>query len=210
MRVVRNGMDFSIIPEVHRRTLVWIHGFGDTGELFCDDFAKDPLVPDCKVLLPTAEERSIESQGGQKVHAWYTRFGYDYTDTIEPSVARINAILEEESRHTDCLMLGGFSQGAVLSLLCGLSRFSGPISAIIALSGFALSMQIPETKRQTPVLLYHGAQDNRIPLAAAQRTVRERLEGCNYTFEVHPTMPHEVYLDEYEFIRRWLKVTLNI
>ena len=31
-----------------------MHGLGDTAEEFCNDFYKDPLIPDCKVVLPTA------------------------------------------------------------------------------------------------------------------------------------------------------------
>lgn len=211
MQVVRNGMDFIIVPEVHRRTLVWIHGYGDTGELFCDDFYKEPLIPDCKVVLPTAEEKKVSPHSNEKVRSWYERKGsFKYNNSVEHSVERINSILREESKHTDCLMIGGFSQGAVMSLYCGLCRYEGPIRAIIALSGFALPMEIPPNKLSTPVLLYHGAQDNRIALNDSVKSIEKHLKGVNYHLEVHPRMPHEVYLEEYDFIRNWLRTTLNI
>ncbi|OMJ80460.1 hypothetical protein SteCoe_19261 [Stentor coeruleus] len=209
MKVVRNGLDLSIIPQIHKRTLVWIHGLGDNADAFCDDFFKEPLMPDCKMILPTASLNPVTICGGEIMTSWFDIAGYNYNPTFEPSVERINSILREESKHTDCLMIGGFSQGAVMSLYCGLSRYEGNVNAIIALSGFAIPMEIPPHKLSTPVLLYHGAQDDRIPLQDSMKTIEDNLKGVNYHMEVHPSMPHEVYLEEYDFIRNWLRTRFS-
>ena len=210
MQVLRDGLNRVIVPPVHRRTLVWIHGFGDTAELFCEDFFQYPLIPDCKVVLPTAEARPVPCRDNMVTTAWYTNLGDSFPDdSIEPSVQRINSILLEESKYTDTLLIGGFSQGAVLSLLCGLCRYEGNISGIIALSGFAMDYPVLESKKNTPVLLYHGAQDSIIPLSRAQSSFQRNLQGVNLTQEVHPTMPHEVYSEEYEYIKTWVKLKLN-
>jgi predicted esterase len=208
MQLIRNGLDLTIIPEVHRRTLVWIHGFNDTAELFCQDFLQEPLVEDCKIVLPTAEE---SRRGSETVRSWYTRSaGYSFNSSAEGSISRICGILEEEAKHTDCLMIGGFSQGAVMSLVCGLCRYSGNISAIIGLSGFMMNVPVPQERKRIPVLLYHGRNDNRIPLAEARQSYEKYLKGVNFHLEVHPTMPHEVYLEEYQFIRQWIRTVLNL
>ena len=202
MQVIRSGDDFTIIPEVHRRTMLWIHGYGDTGELFCQDFAAFPLLADCKVILPTAP---ITRSQRNATTSWYDRDGkYQYNASMESSAERFLSILREESKHTDCLIIGGFSQGAVMSLYTGLCKYEGNLKAIIALSGFAACPTIRPDKMRVPILWYHGAQDNRIPLALAQETAGRYLSGTNLTFEVHPTMPHEVYGEEYEYIRKWL------
>lgn len=204
MQVIRNGLDLTIMPDVHRRTLVWIHGYGDTAELFCQDFVEAPLIPDCKVVLPTAHE---VRRGGQLARSWYDRGD---PSTIESSSQRICSILQEESKYTDTIFIGGFSQGAVMSLICGLCKYPGPISGIIALSGFMMNYPVPVSRRSIPVLCYHGAQDNRISLSFATESFQKYLKHINYHLEVHPTMPHEVYLVEYEFIRNWVKSILSI
>lgn len=204
MQLIRNGLDLTIMPDLHRRTLVWIHGYGDTAELFCQDFLEAPLIPDCKVVLPTAEEAQ---RGGSMCRSWYDRSD---PNTFESSARRICSILQEESKFTDTIFIGGFSQGAVMSLICGLSKYSGPVSGIIALSGFMMNYQVPAHRKSIPVLLYHGAQDNRVSLSSSTESFKKYLKGVNYHLEVHPTMPHEVYLEEYEFIRNWVKSILKL
>ena len=205
MEVIKNGLDCIIIPEVHKRTLVWLHGLGDTAQAFCDDFFQYPLIPDCKVVLPTAAVRPITRYNGELRHAWYDSDGqFTYKPSIEPSVERITSILREESKYTDCLLIGGFSQGAWLSLYTGLSRYEGVVQGIIALSGVVLPMSIPEDRKRIPVLIYHGANDTGLPLDFVKNACNEVLSGVNLTFEVHPTMGHEVYGEEYEFIKKWV------
>ena len=208
MQVIRNGLDLTIVPQVHKRTMVWIHGFNDTAELFCQDFVQEPLVPDCKVVLPTAHE---SRRGSETVRSWYVRSGnYKYNSSVEVSVSRIIGILEEEAKSTDCLLIGGFSQGAVMSLLCGLCKYTGRISGIIALSGFMMNVPVPSERKNIPVLLYHGLLDNRIPFNEAKKTFDKYLNGVNCTLETNATMPHEVYLEEYQFIRNWVRNVLNL
>lgn len=210
MQVLKDGLNRVIIPPIHNRTLIWLHGFGDTSELFCDDFASFPIIPNCKVVLPTAPCVPIPCRDNTLSTAWYTNLGDpNPDDSIEPSISRILSILSEESKYTNCIIIGGFSQGAALSLMCGLCRYEGNISAIIALSGFAFNYPVLDNKKSVPVLLYHGGQDQIIPLERAQESFTRNLQGVNYRLEVNPSMPHEVYAEEYEFIRNWARNTLR-
>lgn len=208
MQRFQSGSDFIIVPEVHKRTLIWIHGYGDTGELFCDDFFAAPLLPDCKVVLPTAPLKPV---GGELKTTWYDRKGvYEYNESMDISAERIIGIIREESKYTDDIIIGGFSQGAVMSLYIGLSKYEGPIRAIVALSGFAVSMPFRPDFSTIPVLWYHGGEDKIIPITVAENSIRSNMQGVNLTLQIHPTMPHEVYLEEYEFIRSWLNINLRL
>lgn len=97
-----------------------------------------------------------------------------------------------------------------MSLICGLCRFNGPISGIIALSGYMMNMPVPNHRKSIPVLLYHGLLDNRISFENAKKSFDSYLKGVNFTLEVNENMPHEVYLEEYEFIRNWVRKVINL
>lgn len=210
MQVIRSGLNFTIVPVVHKRTLIWIHGLGDTGEAFCNDFFSAPLLPDCKVVLPTAPVQPV-TMYGESTTSWYDiKADYGYEASMESSVEIISAILQEESKHTDCIVLGGFSQGAVMSMYTGLSKYQGQISAIVALSGYAVCSDILPGKTELPVLWYHGGQDTLIPWTVAQESARRHLTRANITWKVDQTMGHEVLSEEYDFIRKWLNSILRI
>ena len=211
MQMIRDGLNLTVVPEVHRRTLVWIHGFGDTAELFADDFFHYPIIPDCKVVLPTADEVPVPCRNGELNRAWYTNLGSGTPDSsLEASVLRINQILSHERNLTDCLLIGGFSQGAVMSLMCGLSRFEGRVDGIIALSGFAFDHPIRPDRKDIPILAYHGSHDDIIPVNRAVSSYERNLQGANLQIEIEPNLKHEVTGLEYDFIRKWFRTKFNL
>jgi predicted esterase len=206
MKMIRDGLNITILPEVHKRTLVWIHGFGDTAELFAEDFFQFPIVKDCKVVLPTANEFPIEMYHGELRRAWYTNLGSSTPDSsIEEGVSRINQILDHERKNTDILLIGGFSQGAAMSLLCGLGRFEGKVDGIIALSGFAFDYPFREDRKDIPVLVYHGSDDQIITLDRALSSFQRNLNGFRLQVQVDQGVGHEVTGAEYEFIKEWVR-----
>ena len=124
MEIIRSGEDITLMPSVHQRTIVWLHGLGDTANGFADIFYRSPVLPDTKMVLPTAPIQAVTINQGARMPSWYDlKYDYRYDPSMEPSAQRIVDILKEESKHTDCLMLGGLSQGCVMALLTGLSRY---------------------------------------------------------------------------------------
>jgi predicted esterase len=210
MKVTRTEEEIIIHPENHKRTLIWLHGFASSGEMYLDDFLKTPPLPDCKIIMPTAKPKSIPSLPGQLHSAWYARLGFTYHDSIEESVQRINLIIEKELGLTSQLILGGFSQGAVLALMCGLSRYPGKIDAIIAFSGFAMPMSIPSYKRNIPVLTYHGLKDPLIPWSKAISTYRLYLIHCNSEVFLDDETGHDINERGIIYARNWLNQRLSL
>ncbi|OMJ82661.1 hypothetical protein SteCoe_16584 [Stentor coeruleus] len=212
MKVEQYGRGLVLIPEVHKRTIVFLHGLGDSANGFEDLFYDYPLLPDCKVVLPTAPSSPVTVNNGMVMNSWYDFITIDdeYHHSLENSVEIICKILDEERKHTDCLILGGLSQGAVTSLYTGLAKYTGKIEAIIALSGYAVPMNIPEERKSIPVLIYHGAQDTLLTLERMNLTVGKYLQGVNKTIEINQHLPHSIDMIEWGYVSNWLKNTLNI
>jgi lysophospholipase-2 len=93
------------------------------------------------------------------------------------------------------LFLGGFSQGAVMSLAAGLS-FEHPLGGIIAFSGWltkraSISDVIHESNRNTPILMCHGESDAVVAFALGRKSY-ELLSsiGMQVQFHSYRNMAH--------------------
>jgi len=144
MEVNTSAKDY-ILPALseHRGTVIFLHGLGDTGagwSLNCEDMqTRNPHV---KFVLPTAPIMPVTINGGMKMTAWH-----DITDlkTIDEDTARIEesrkivvALIEKEVREGtphNKIILGGFSQGAAMSMYVGY-QIPHTLAGVIALSGY--------------------------------------------------------------------------
>jgi phospholipase/carboxylesterase len=109
------------------------------------------------------------------------------------------------------MLLGGFSQGAMMSL--GVA-FAAPslISGVISMSGRLLSefvpaSPLPETA-ELPFLIQHGTSDGVLPVQGS-RQLREHLEkmGCSVTYKEYP-MAHEISRQSLADVRDWISERL--
>lgn len=209
-RVIR-GRDIYLIPTVHTYTIVWLHGLGDSAEGFVDLFQERPLLPNCKVVLPTAPSQAVTINGGMYCNSWYDfkNFTDEYDPSAEDSVKLVSRYLEEESKHCSKLIIGGFSQGAVMSLYTGLSKYSGKIDSIISLSGYSFPMQIPDDRKSIPTFIYNGGSDPLLDLRRCQDTFNRNLQGVNTTFKTEARLQHSVSMEEWAAVKVWLRAQLN-
>ena len=133
---------------------------------------------------------------------WYAvrEIGYPDRETFDATFARaapwLDAFLAENGIPVERTVLGGFSQGAVMTYALGLARGRPQPAALVALSGFiptvdGLDLDL-EDRRGLPVAIGHGAYD---PVIRVQwsRQARERLEaaGAAVTYRESP-LPHAV------------------
>ncbi len=146
---------------------------------------------------------------------WYVvrRVGYPDEATFHPTYASTSVWLDELSREggvpLENTVLGGFSQGAVMSYALGLGSGRPRPAGLLCLSGF-----IPEVEgfeldlgnaSGLPVAIGHGTQDPVIEVAFS-RAARSTLEdaGAEVTYR-ESAMGHSIdpgYLDE---LRVWLR-----
>jgi len=95
------------------------------------------------------------------------------------------------------VILGGFSQGAAMSVLTGL-RYEQQLAGIICTSGYALfsediSAHLGSHARDVPVWAYHGLDDSMVPFTVAQYTLQKlQDQGVQVTLTEQPDLEHSV------------------
>jgi phospholipase/carboxylesterase len=192
----------SAEPLVHRLreasgdaqgAVLLLHGRGaDENDLFP---LLDVLDPERRLLGVTARGPLRLPPGGAH---WYAvrEVGYPDPGTFHPTFARLAAwldgLLEERGLAHDRLVLGGFSQGTVMSYAVGLGAGRPQPAGILALSGFMPTVEGFELdlgdRAGLPVAIGHGSLD---PVIGVEwgREARERLEeaGADVTYSETPT-----------------------
>jgi phospholipase/carboxylesterase len=194
--------------------LVLMHGRGTSEQ----DLAGLFDLLDSERRLHLAAPRGPLQIPGAPGNHWYVveRVGYPDPDTFARSYGLLGEWLERLAQETgigpDRTVLGGFSQGTVMSYALGLGADRPVPAGILALSGF-----IPqvggwtaglEERREMPVLISHGERDPVIPVSFA-REAREQLEpgGLDVTYRESP-IGHWIDGPTVDAARAWLETAL--
>lgn len=113
-----------------------MHGLGDTANGYLDIFTSkiNPVTPSTKVVLLTAPIRKVTINFGMESTSWFDFKNFEVTtenfhqaigfDEVQESTKVIHAVLEEEIKilgDSKKVFIGGFSQGACMSLFAGLT-----------------------------------------------------------------------------------------
>ncbi len=158
--------------------LVLIHGRGaDERDLFP---LLDALDPNRRLLGLTPRGPLALPPGGAH---WYRLGGIPTPDptTFFESLDALSRFLDELPFPPDRIVLGGFSQGAVMSFAVGLGAGRPRPAGIIALSGFVprvpgFSLDL-EGLSGYPIAVAHGSLDPVIPVAFGHEA-RDLLVGA--------------------------------
>src|SRR5688500_11867993 len=126
-----------------RASVIWLHGLGADGS----DFA--PIVPhmgldDVRFVFPHAPPMPVTINNGYVMPSWYDIRSCDRVpdredgDHVRQSADRVRALIAREvSRGVpeERIVLGGFSQGAAMTLYAGL-RHPRALAGLVVLSGY--------------------------------------------------------------------------
>jgi len=194
--------------------LVLFHGRGaDELDLFP---LFDVLDPGRRLLGVTPRGPLALPPGGAH---WYVveRIGYPDSSTFHETFRRASDWLDtmagELAIAPERTILGGFSQGAVMTYALGLGRGRPRPAGLIALSGFVPTVPGFELDLQPPlppVAIGHGTFDPVIEVAWGRRA-RETLEAASasVTYRESP-LPHAIdprFLGE---LARWIERALAL
>jgi len=182
--------------------LVLFHGRGaDENDLFP---LLDVLDPERRLDGYTPRGPLSLPPGGAH---WYVvpRVGYPDPATFAASYAEAGEWLD--ALPYDHVVLGGFSQGCVMSLALGLGRGRPRPAAIAGFSGFIPLVdgwELDETPPVPPVALGHGTLDPVIPVEFG-RGARDRLlaAGADLLYREYP-LPHTLDPGFLVDVRDWL------
>jgi phospholipase/carboxylesterase len=113
---------------------------------------------------------------------WYhvPRVGYPDPETFAQGYAALTDWFDALPFPADRIVLGGFSQGAVMSYALGLGKGRPRTKALIALSGFIPTVEGWEADLEPPfppIAIAHGSYDPVIPVEFG-RDARARLESA--------------------------------
>jgi phospholipase/carboxylesterase len=157
--------------------LVLLHGRGaDEHDLFP---LLDALDPDRRLHGYTPRAPLALPPGGAH---WYVvpRVGYPDQETFAAGYGALTEWLDALPFAAGDIVLGGFSQGAVMSYALGLGKGRPRTRALIALSGFIPTVENwePDLKPPfPPIAIAHGTYDPVIPVEFG-RQARDRLEAA--------------------------------
>lgn len=186
-------------------TLLWLHGMGVDNRDFAG-FADEILDfggPACRLVLPNAPVREISLYPGHALRGWYDirHPNLDKNEDllgIRTTARRIEKLLhdlEAKGLRRDRIVLGGFSQGAAISLYAGL-RANRPLAGIVALSGYLpdagrLYAEATVAGRRTPIFMANGSFDSVVSPLLAER-------GARVIHEVNPRFTYQTYDMDHE------------
>jgi phospholipase/carboxylesterase len=157
--------------------LVLLHGRGaDEHDLFP---LLDALDPERRLHGYTPRAPLALPPGGAH---WYVvpRVGYPDPETFAEGYGALTEWFDALPFAAGDIVLGGFSQGAVLSYALGLGKGRPRTRALIALSGFIPTVENWEPDLEPPfppIAIAHGAYDPVIPVEFG-RAARDRLEAA--------------------------------
>ena len=172
----------------------------------------DLLDPECRLLGVTPRGPLALFPGGAH---WYVvrEIGYPDPATFLPTYERagswLDGFLEEAGIPPERLVLGGFSQGAVMTYALGLGRGRPRPAGLIALSGFIPTVEgfsLDLTEPLPPLAIGHGTHDDIIGVEWSRRA-RDLLEeaGADVLYRESP-LAHAVDPRFLSDLAAWLPV----
>lgn len=173
-----------------RAAVIFLHGLGDAGASWswmARRYGKALGGNATSFAFPDAPLSAVTLAPGSLMPSWFdlddlpvTAATPDDLDGLTASTARIHRMIDEEvarGTHPLRIVLGGFSQGAALSLYAGL-RYAQPLGGIILLSGWTAAKaempgcMSPAVAAAKPrVYAAHGVRDDKVLYELGKGTV---------------------------------------
>ncbi|KAJ3332519.1 hypothetical protein HDU76_013957 [Blyttiomyces sp. JEL0837] len=220
-----NALKVIAVPATkkHTATVFFLHGLGDSGHGWYP-VAKEiqPLLPHVKFILPHAPRIPITINGGFSMPGWYDIISLDrHDDRVDEkgmmtTVAAINQMIKDEIAagiSPKRIVLGGFSQGAAMTLLTSLTT-DIKLAGFIGLSGYLplhkkVDQIVSSTNQWTPYFMGHGDSDEVVEYEWGKLSADRLKEmGREVTFKTYRGMGHSSSEAELRDITAFLKQVL--
>lgn len=163
--------------------VVLLHGYGSP---------PDDLVPLGEALARTVPARFVMPvgprpfRGGPPGRVWFDQHDDDVREQIRAARAAVDGVIATlRARGATRVIVGGFSQGAILSIDVALAGAHRP-DAIAVLSGRALGHPRASYRRldALPIFASHGTADPLVPFVRGEAfAARAREAGAEVRFE---------------------------
>jgi len=138
---------------------------------------------------------------------WYVVPRVGYPDPTTFGIGYGAAAGFVDSLPHERIVLGGFSQGAVMSLAVGLGRGRPRPAAVVALSGFIPTVEgweLDDEQPFPPIALAHGTFDPIIPVEFGRRAHERLAEAGAAVLWRESAMEHSIDPAFVSDVRHWL------
>ena len=219
-------MDFEIVKKnshIHMTPIggkytyliIFLHGLGDCPGSYLEFFQNEDVLPENIPIKIICLQSPFLLRNGFPYPSWFTisKFPVDSEECcdfeeVKKSVHKIESVIEEEVKLLDGkyenIFVGGFSQGACLSLYAALTC-KHLLGGVIACSGFLFSQtKISEESKGLKIFVGHGEKDNVISFKLNQESLKpiENLTELNrFTY---PNLAHSFCEKEIQDIKNFL------
>lgn len=194
--------------------IVLVHGYGSRPEDLTGFAERTDLPAGARVLLPRAPLLTHPPVGPEGGRAWWI-FPHDFHDLrhqhldgVREAQRGLSAFLDQHTSSSDRVVLGGFSQGALLALDLA-AHDPRPLAGLILLSSTLMDERelVPHlaSRRGLRVRVAHGRSDDVLPFERAE-DLRGALEraGLDVRFDAFDG-GHEVTLGVSEGTARFVR-----
>lgn len=182
--------------------LVMLHGMGMAGSRPFEDFvsaccgtSKDWLQKVFPKAVPRASMPDVPCDRWFDMNSMPVRPDDEHNGLSE-AVEVVHDILqkaEADGIPSSRIIVGGFSQGAVVALVAGLT-YKTPVAGICMFSGWLPSVQLEGVRHwDTPILMCHGSNDTLIPKSTADYSAQMLRDAgaSSVEFTSLPNAKHE-------------------
>lgn len=214
-----NKLDYlEIVPNIVNNVFILLHGYGtDKNDLLCLALSFKKILPNTAFILVNAPYKvDIGDCLGYQWFSLRTMNLFSILKEVRIANKILNNFIDEQlkrfSLNDNNLLLGGFSQGAIMSLYNGFRRKSAPMG-ILAFSGMipdTFSSLEREIKCKPETLLIHGRLDKVVPYANFEKT-EKILKEFDIPLETHliSDMAHEINDKALQYSLEFIKKICN-
>lgn len=225
-----NAIRVAAKAQPAKQAILVFHGLGDSGSgwsFLAEYLQRDPKFAHTRFVFPNAPTMAIDANGGMAMPAWFNIYEWGNPNAkidvpgIKSSLNIINAFVQEQIDDgiaPENIVVGGFSQGAALSLATAVSS-PHKLAGFFALSGFSrLNKEDLESiennvNKDTPIFHGHGDMDPVISIQSgleAKKFYEEHYEIKDYTFRAYQGMAHSTCAQEMSDLTEFLYKALEL
>ncbi|KAK6537765.1 hypothetical protein TWF694_010674 [Orbilia ellipsospora] len=203
-------------------TIIFCHGLGDSGagwSFLAEAWGRKKEFSRTAFIFPHAPTIPITCNGGLRMPGWYDIIDFgsltanEDENGIKSSYQTLQGIITEQVRDHNIssrrIILGGFSQGAVMSLFTGLTSEMS-LGGIVALSSYLpirnkLPNMITDANRKTPIFMGHGKVDPLIQHSWGSMS-RDILlkQKCDVEWHEYDGLAHSADPGEIDDLEKWI------
>ena len=208
VRVPSRRSDTEALPMV-----VMIHGRGADMNDLADLAPMLDAAGGCRFVFPNAPKPFEAYPGMAMGWTWFEGWPPIHDSVVDSRAEMLRFLDEITTKYPTPdgkLIVGGFSQGALMALDSGL-RTTQKLAGIVCMSGGLYEHDLIDLRPHAglPVLIAHGSADDVVPVTYARRA-RHLLEAAGIDVEYHEyPIGHQVAAEEAAVVRAFIERVLT-